>query len=223
MGEKFQGGHTFPINKDSCSFKYMLTEIDSAKSILIHVGINNLKKQSAQETFQNYLDMMKTACEKSSDIIISLPTPAKSRYLNEKVQEFNRYTEDRFRNAQNITVCRNGNFMRNGVVVSELFFNETKLSRDHGIPLLAGNLRRSLFPSLKQRDSRRPTPFSVQPPGGRPTPFSVQYPGGRPFDNPRWQGPNQYRKDRYSNLDHSMMQDKFATSIATAIRDVLFA
>lgn len=39
----------------------------------------------------------------------------------------------------------------NGEVIEQLFFNNTKLSREHGIRLLAGNLRRALFPELRSR------------------------------------------------------------------------
>ena len=45
----------------------------------------------------------------------------------------------------------NSNFSVNGEVIEQLFFNNTKLSRERGILLLAGNLRRALFPELGLR------------------------------------------------------------------------
>jgi hypothetical protein len=42
-----------------------------------------------------------------------------------------------------------------GEIIDQLFFNHTKLSREHGIRLLAGNLKRSLVPGMKFRQNQQ--------------------------------------------------------------------
>ena len=64
-----------------------------------------------------------------------------------------------FENEERITLCYNNNFAKNGRVLYQLFFNDTKLSRNHGIRVLAGNLKRSIFPRAFNSDRK---PFTQE-------------------------------------------------------------
>ena len=68
-----------------------LDRVTIAETIIIHVGINNLKRESetAQETFNKYTDLVYKALEKSDMLVISLVIPTKYPGLNRKIQEFN--------------------------------------------------------------------------------------------------------------------------------------
>ena len=100
-------------------------------------------------------------------MVISLPTPSRTEYLNNRVQDFNTLIKSNFERLENITLCLDNNFSVKGEIIYQLFFNHTKLSREHGIQLLAGNLKRSLFPGMKFRQNQQdrfqvPMPYRRQ-------------------------------------------------------------
>ena len=130
-----------------------LDRVTSAETIIIHVGINNLKRESetAQEAFNKYADLLCKALEKSDMLVISLVIPTKYSGLNRKIQEFNERLVYRFQGTPNIKICRNSNFTSNGRVLYKLFQNATKLNTSDGIRVLAGNLRNTLFPRIRNQ------------------------------------------------------------------------
>ena len=76
----------------------------------------------------------------SGNVVISLPTPSRTEYPNNRVQDFNTLIKSNFERLENITLCLNSNFSVKGEIIDQLFFNHTKLSREHGIRLLAEEL-----------------------------------------------------------------------------------
>ena len=62
-----------------------ISEIDYAQTLLLHVGINILKSQPAKEVFTQFSELVNEACQKSHRLVISLPTPSRARYLNNRV------------------------------------------------------------------------------------------------------------------------------------------
>ena len=116
-----------------------------------------------------------------------------------------------------------------GEIIDQLFFNHTKLSREHGIQLLAGNLKRSLFPGMKFRQNQQDR-FQVPMPYRRQNIYS-DYPTrnmkGRSSHVPKsytfdynhqsahnWNEPSDSRLQGFET-------DKLACSIASAIKEAL--
>ncbi|CAC5401662.1 unnamed protein product [Mytilus coruscus] len=56
--------------------------VTDARSIIIHVGINNLKDESVQEIFYKYDEMVYTHVGKASSVVQSLVIPTKFTKLN---------------------------------------------------------------------------------------------------------------------------------------------
>lgn len=93
-----------------------------AETIIIHVGISNLKRESetAQEAFNKYGDLVYKALEKSDMLVISLVIPTKYPGLDRKIQEFNERLVYRFQGTRTIKICHNSNFTSNGRVLYKL-------------------------------------------------------------------------------------------------------
>ena len=124
---------------------------------------------------------------------------------------------DKFANS-NVTMCYNNNFIREGEINTQLFFNNTKLSRDHGIPLLAGNLKSCLFPSRQTRGHRN---YMYN---GQPRRDFERYPPrqGYPNQHDRSYGvrdniPVYHRPERKPMFE----TDQLAYGIASAIKNAL--
>lgn len=207
----------------------VVSEMNFAQTILLHVGINNLKSQPAEEVFSQFSDLVNLAHTKSGNVVISLPTPSRTEYLNNRVQDFNTLIKSNFERLENITLSLNGNFSVKCEIIDQLFFNHTKLSREHGIRLLAGNLRRSLFPGMKFRQNQQDR-FQVHMPYGRQNIHSDY-----PIHNMKGRSshvPNSYTFDYNHKSAHNWNEpsdsrlqvfetDKLACSIASAIKEAL--
>ena len=202
-----------------------------AQTILLHVGINNLKSQPDEEVLSQFSNLVNLARTKSGNVVISLPTPSRTEYPNNRVQDFNTLIKSNFERLENITLCLNSNFSVKCEIIDQLFFNHTKLSREHGIQLLAGNLMRSLFPGMKFRQNQHDR-FQVPMPFGRknihsdyPTRNmkgrSSHVPKSYTFDNMynhksahNWNEPSESRLQGFA-------MDKLACSVASAIKEAL--
>jgi hypothetical protein len=112
---------------------FVVSEMNFAQIILLHVGINNLKSQPAEEVLSQFSNLVNLARTKSGNVVISLPTPSRTEYLNYRVQDFNTLIKSNFERLENLTLCLNSNFSVKGEIIDQLFFNHTKLSREHGI------------------------------------------------------------------------------------------
>lgn len=53
-----------------------ISQISYVQSLILHIGINNLKSQPAEEVFTQFVDLVNQALEKCDKLVISLPTPA---------------------------------------------------------------------------------------------------------------------------------------------------
>ncbi|CAC5408834.1 unnamed protein product [Mytilus coruscus] len=128
-----------------------ISSLQHARTLLLHVGINNLKKGSADAVVRKFVLMVDEALKKVDTVIISLVIPTKYSELNEKIKNFNNQLYNHLYYADNIHFCSHDNFSHHGHVLPHLFQDCFRLSRDQGIRVLASNIRNTLFP----RSSRR--------------------------------------------------------------------
>jgi hypothetical protein len=201
-----------------------------AQIILLHVGINNLKSQPAEEVLSQFSNLVNLARTKSGNVVISLPTPSRTEYLNNRVQDFNTLIKSNFERLENITLCLR-NFSVKGEIIDQLFFNHTKLSREHGIRLLAGNLKRSLFPEMKFRQNQQDR-FQVPMPYGRQnihSDYLTRNMKGRSSHVPKsytfdymynHQSAHNWNEPSDSRLQ-GLETDKLSCSVASAIQEAL--
>ncbi|CAG2207351.1 unnamed protein product [Mytilus edulis] len=125
--------------------------VSCAETIIIHVGINNLKNESAEEAFCKYTDLIQKALEKSELVVISLVLPSQIERLNVKIREFNERILYKYDTADKIKVCRNSNFISNGNVVKKFYWDSFRLNKFEGVRVLAGNIRNTLFPRTRNQ------------------------------------------------------------------------
>ncbi|CAC5403984.1 unnamed protein product [Mytilus coruscus] len=128
-----------------------ISSLQHARTLLLHVGINNLKKESADAVVRKFVLMVDEALKKVDTVIISIVVPTKYSELNEKIRNFNNQLYNHLYYADNIHFCSHDNFSHHGHVLPHLFQDCFRLSRDQGIRVLASNIRNTLFP----RSSRR--------------------------------------------------------------------
>ena len=208
-----------------------ISQISYVQSLILHIGINNLKSQPAEEVFTQFVDLVNQALEKCDKLVISLPTPARSRYLNSRVNSLNNLIKTKLERSERISFCFNSNFCLNGEAIDQLFYNNTKLSREHGIKLLAGNLRRALFPEVRSRQYDNIHKPTSRPYHERPYSYSSNE---QPLRQER-NYPNEYQRNTsYNrpnpednqlhlpyNRKHSQLfePDNLAGKIASAIKE----
>ncbi|CAG2246643.1 unnamed protein product [Mytilus edulis] len=125
--------------------------VSCAETIIIHVGINNLKNESAEEAFCKYTDLIEKALEKSELVVISLVLPSQIERLNVKIREFNERILYKYDTADKIKVCKNSNFISNGNVVKKFYWDSFRLNKFEGVRVLAGNIRNTLFPRTRNQ------------------------------------------------------------------------
>ena len=65
---------------------FVVSEMNFAQTILLHVGINNLKSQPDEEVLSQFSNLVNLARTKSGKVVISLPIPSRTEYLNNRVQ-----------------------------------------------------------------------------------------------------------------------------------------
>ena len=127
--------------------------VEHANTTILHVGINDLKRHDrVEDAFNNYENLVELMKSKTDEIVLSLVTPCKPLILNEKVTRFNKLVADKYGNAihNQIRISYNSNFMKDGRIIPELFEDHpTHLSRNHGIRLLAGNIKHCSEPKDK--------------------------------------------------------------------------
>ncbi|VDI57496.1 Hypothetical predicted protein [Mytilus galloprovincialis] len=128
-----------------------ISSLQHARTLLLHVGINNLKKESADAVVRKFVLMVDEVLKKVGTVIISLVVPTKYSELNEKIKNFNNQLYNHLYYADNIHFCSHDNFSHHGQVLPHLYQDCFRLSRDQGIRVLASNIRNILFP----RSSRR--------------------------------------------------------------------
>ena len=183
-----------------------LGTVHHARTTILHVGINDLKTNSAEDTFRFYNELVNKAISKSDKVVLSLLTPSLAKYLNNKVQEMNEMIVFKFNREDKISICHNNNFCINGVINENLFFNNTRLSRDHGIKVLASNLRRTLFPNMQPKKTNLP--------------YKQQH-------SPRYRDPTHHNFHRNMYNQHAVHNrhegdsNKLASNLASAILAVL--
>ena len=90
-----------------------LDSIQSTKKLIIHVGINDLKKESVEAVFDKYSDMTYKALEKAGSIVLSLVVPCKFPKLTDKINRFKDMVLSKFAKVAGVDICRNSNFSVN--------------------------------------------------------------------------------------------------------------
>jgi len=124
--------------------KFASENLIHASTIILHVGINDLKKMSADEAFIDYENVVKILMEKSNSVLLSLATPCSFGMLNHKVSEFNDKVYTRFCNMENVRISTNVNFSERGRLCTHLYKDAIRLSSE-GVSVLAANIKRTLL------------------------------------------------------------------------------
>ncbi|CAG2254576.1 unnamed protein product [Mytilus edulis] len=134
-----------------------LEDISSARSIIIHVGINDIKVRddSAEDIFPRYEEMVNKALGKANSVVLSLVIPTKYTLLNKKSQALNEMIKLKFATTSTLLICENNNFTAdNGDVMENLYSDSIRLSIYQGTGVLAGNIRKTMFPQRQSENKR---------------------------------------------------------------------
>ncbi|CAC5408644.1 unnamed protein product [Mytilus coruscus] len=134
-----------------------LDDISSARSIIIHVGINNIKvrEDSAEDIFPRYEEMVNKALGKANSVVLPLVIPTKYTLLNKKSQTLNEMIESKFATTSTLLICENNNFTAdNGDVMENLYSDSIRLSIYQDTGVLAGNIRKTMFPHRQSENKR---------------------------------------------------------------------
>ncbi|CAC5386200.1 unnamed protein product [Mytilus coruscus] len=123
----------------------VINKIDRADTLILHVGVNDLKKHNVEESFPQYVSLVNSALSVTNNLILSLMTPSAADFLNDKISTMNNLIASEFEKSAKIVLCLNNNFCRQGKILHQLYWNDTKQSRDQGVKVLASNLRRTIF------------------------------------------------------------------------------
>ena len=123
-------------------------KLSYASSVILHVGINDLKKVPVEDAFQEYEKLVLDLTTKCDSLVLSLVTPCDYQMLQQKIQEFNGKVVDKFRGASKVQISFNSNFIRNGRLFADLFRDSIRLSPD-GVSVLASNLKRALLGDVR--------------------------------------------------------------------------
>ena len=118
----------------------------TAKTSVIHVGVNDLKYKPVTQVYDDYLDLARKASAKSNEVVLSLCVPSKDTYLNEKISDFNNMVKSSatIKQMDNLTICVNANFSSEGSPVGRLYKDNIHLSGE-GVRVIASNLKRSIL------------------------------------------------------------------------------
>ena len=119
-------------------------DISYANTVVLHVGLNDLKVCSADDAFYEYEITVNKLLKKTDCLLLSCVTPVKYERLNEKVAEFNEKIKSRFSKVNNIRISFNSNFINDGRVCVNLYKDAVRLS-PQGTSVLASNLKKCLF------------------------------------------------------------------------------
>ena len=129
--------------------KFCTEKLDHAATIILHVGINDLKTISVEEAFNDYENAISNIMSKCDSLLLSLVTPSHYESLDQKVFEFNKRVFDKFSDVEKVKISMNSNFTQNEWLRKHLYRDAIRLSRD-GISVLAANLKRILIGNNNQ-------------------------------------------------------------------------
>ncbi|CAC5367452.1 unnamed protein product [Mytilus coruscus] len=137
----------------------VINKIDRADTLILHVGVNDLKKHNVEESFPQYVSLVNSALSVTNNLILSLMTPSAADFLKDKISTMNNLIASEFEKSAKIVLCLNNNFCRQGKILHQLYWNDTKLSKDQGVKVLSSNLRRTIFSrndSINTNNSQMP-------------------------------------------------------------------
>jgi hypothetical protein len=121
-------------------------KIQHANTTILHVGISDLKKFSVGATFARYRTLVDEVLKKSESVALSLILPVGYVGLNKKVRELNDKIVSFYGNMDQVMISSNSNFAdSSGRLNRTLYRDEIRLSVEHGVTVLASNLKRCVF------------------------------------------------------------------------------
>jgi hypothetical protein len=121
-------------------------KIQHANTTILHVGLNDLKKFSVDATFARYRTLVDEVLKKSESVVLSLILPVGYVGLNKKVRELNDKIVSFYGNMDQVMISFNSNFAdSSGRLNRTLYRDEIRLSVEHGVKVLASNLKRCVF------------------------------------------------------------------------------
>ncbi|VDH94291.1 Hypothetical predicted protein [Mytilus galloprovincialis] len=197
----------------------VIKNINQTDILILHVGVNDLKTHNVEESFQQYVSLVNSALSVSNNLVLSLMTPSAADFLNDKISKMNNLIASEFENSAKIALCLNNNFCRQGKILQQLYWNDTKLSRDQGVKILASNLRRTIFSrdeSINLNKSQMPKRQN----------FDRQHQNRAYANKPLYQRPshNTHRGNGFQNLRGDQFQSNnnlMNSSLASALLSVL--
>ena len=178
-------------------------KLSYASSVILHVGINDLKKVPADDAFQEYEKLISNLMSKCDYLVLSLVTPCGYQILHRKIEEFNGKVVDKFKGISKVKISFNSNFMRNERLLSHLFSDPIRLSQD-GVSVLASNIKKTLIGDVRSKyistQSRKPN--------------TGYYRSGQFHPRDSQQGP---RRPFFQQSDQKLNTAHLASNIAAAI------
>ena len=114
----------------------LLNESDHLKLIVLHVGINDLKSISIEDTFSVYNRCVSKCLRIADRVILSLLAPSKDQTLGRKIIGLNNSILSNFQPSDKFTICYNDNFSVRGKITDTLFTQDgIHLSVGQGVGL----------------------------------------------------------------------------------------
>ena len=103
--------------------------VDRADTLILHVGVNDLKTYRMEESFQQYVSLVNSALSVLNNLVLSLMTTSAADFLNDKISKMNNLIASEFENSAKLALCLNNNFCRQVKILQQLFWKDTRLSR----------------------------------------------------------------------------------------------
>jgi hypothetical protein len=92
-------GHKYTTDTIPEIQKLCTEKLEHTATIILHVGINDLKTISVEEVFSDYENAISNLMSKCESLLLSLVTPCHHESLDQKVYEFNKRVFNKFRDV----------------------------------------------------------------------------------------------------------------------------
>ena len=122
-----------------------LETINTTKTIIIHVGINDLKFKPVEEVAKEMIGLVEKACSKANEVLLSLPIARKkgNYVMWQKVRYFSVMIRQRLNNRSKLILSFNMN-------IDDSLFRDYQHPNFNGTIVLARNIIAGLHPSQQR-------------------------------------------------------------------------
>ena len=123
----------------------VIDDMENVKVIILHVGVNNHRSKSVEETFSLYNKCVIKCLERADRVIISLLIPCRQQPLSSKVVGLNYLILSNFQASDKLPLCFNDNFAVRGRLQHKLYMPDgLHLNATQGTRVLARNLKQAI-------------------------------------------------------------------------------